>query len=118
MSLAELERVNITREWIDWYREEHKSRARETYLNGGLIKPRHKHWNNPFCTICDKDIEEGNECFLLYVGGYALAYHSECVTEFQSSKKVQNIIAQDRAYRKRIKVDAKRIQDAGSLIRK
>jgi hypothetical protein len=117
MSLANLERVNITGEWIAWYREEHKSRARETHLSGGLIKPRHKHWNNPYCSICDIDIEEGDECFILYVGGHALAYHSECVMEFQSSKKVQNIIAQDRAHRERIRVDPKRIQDAGSLIR-
>lgn len=117
MSLAELERVNITREWIDWYREEHKSRARETHLSGGLIKPRHRHWNNPYCTICDVDIKEDDECFILYVGGHALAYHSECVAEFQSSKKVQNIIAQDRSYRERIKVNQKIIQYADSLIR-
>lgn len=117
MSLAELERVTITNEWIDWYRGEHKSRARETHLKGGLIKPRHRHWNNPFCTICDGELEEGDDCFLLYVGGHALAYHADCIVEFQNSKKIRNIMAQDRSYRKKIEVNPEKIQDARTLLR-
>ena len=69
MALDGLEGRVITREWIDWYREEHKSRAREVRFEGGLVKPRHPHWNLPYCSICDLDFEVEEEFYLLYVGG-------------------------------------------------
>ena len=69
LTLDGLEKRVVTREWIDWYREEHKSRAREVRLEGGLVKPRHPHWNLPFCNICDMDFEVEEEFYLLYVGG-------------------------------------------------
>jgi hypothetical protein len=117
MSLGELERKIITKEWIDQYRQEHKSRARETRLHGGLIKPRHRHWNSPFCTICDEELDEGDDCFLLYVGGRAVAYHAQCIIENQKTKKVCNIISQDRGFRKKIKVNPEKVLEVSEPFR-
>ena len=89
----------VTREWIDWYREEHKSRAKEVHLEGGLVKPRHPHWNLPYCSICDRDFEVEEEFYLLYVGGHAVGYHVDCVYLNIDTAKVRNIISQDKGYR-------------------
>ena len=99
LALEGLERRMITREWIDWYREEHKSRAREVRLEGGLVKPRHPHWNLPYCSICDLDFEVAEEFYLLYVGGHAVGYHVDCVHLNIDTAKVRNVISQDRGYR-------------------
>ena len=96
-----LERRAITKEWIDWYREEHKSRAKELRLKGGLVKPRHPHWNLPYCNICDRDFEVDDESYVLYVGGHEVRYHIDCVLSNLDTDKLRNVISQDRSYRKR-----------------
>ena len=101
MASERLERKAITKEWIDWYREEHKSRAQEVRLKGGLVKPRHPHWNLPYCNICDKDFEVGDESYLLYVGGHEVGYHIDCILSNLDTDKVKNIVSQDRSYRER-----------------
>jgi hypothetical protein len=100
-SLKDLEKVSISRDWIEWYKEEHKSRAFQTKLKGGLLKPRHPHRNLPYCNICDTDLEQYDECFLLYVGGHLVPYHTDCIANQLSSDKIKNIILQDRGYRKK-----------------
>jgi hypothetical protein len=99
--LDRLERRVVTKEWIDHYREEHKSRAQEVRLKGGLIKPRHPHWNLPFCNLCDRDFEVEEDFYMLYVGGHPVGYHVECVLENLDTSKLRNIMNQDRSYRER-----------------
>jgi hypothetical protein len=101
MTLEMLEKRAVTRKWINWYREKHKSRAREVRLKGGLVKLRHPHLNVSYCNICDRDLEEGEEIFLLYVGGHAVGYHVECILENLNTRKVKNVISQDKNYRKK-----------------
>jgi hypothetical protein len=97
-----LERRVVTREWIDRYREEHKSRAQEVQLKGGLVKPRHPHWNLPYCNICDTDFEVDDESYVLYVGGHEVGYHIDCILHNLDTDKVKNIVSQDRGYRERL----------------
>jgi len=102
-----LERRVVTKEWIDRYREEHKSRAKEVRLKGGLVKPRHPHWNLPYCNICDTDFEVDDESYVLYVGGHEVVYHVDCVLSNLDTDKVRNVISQDRSYRKKHGLEAR-----------
>jgi len=111
-----LERRAVTKEWIDWYREEHKSRAQELRLKGGLVKPRHPHWNLPYCNICDMDFEVDDESYVLYVGGHEVGYHVDCVLHNLDTSKVRNIVSQDRSYRRRHGLWA-RAGDVGEVLR-
>ena len=97
-----LERKVVTKDWIDRYREEHKSRAQEIHLKGGLVKPRHPHWNLPYCNICDRDFEVGDESYRLYVGGHEVRYHIDCILHNLNTDKVKNIVSQDRGHRERL----------------
>lgn len=106
MASERLERMVVTKDWIERYREEHKSRALEVRLKGGLVKPRHPHWNLPYCNICDRDFEVGDESYLLYVGGHEVGYHIDCVLSNLDSDKVKNIVSQDRGYRERLSLSA------------
>ncbi len=102
MASERLVRKEVTKDWIERYREEHKSRAQEVHLKGGLVKPRHPHWNLPYCNICDKDFDVGDESYLLYVGGHEVGYHIDCVLSNLDTDKVKNIVSQDRGYRERL----------------
>ncbi len=97
-----LERTVISDQWMEEYRREHISRAFEVRLKGGLIKPRHTHRNNPFCNICDRDYEELDLGYRLYVGGRPVVYHVDCIEASWDTKKVKNILAQDRGFRRRL----------------
>ncbi|UCH57869.1 MAG: hypothetical protein JSV18_02910 [Candidatus Bathyarchaeota archaeon] len=114
MKLDKLERMIISEDWIDWYRNEHKSRARETHLPGGITIARHRHWNLPFCSFCDEEVEEGDECYILFVGGHAVAYHSDCLVEHKDTRKVKNIVAQDRSFRMKM-LDKNNVEDEQPL---
>jgi hypothetical protein len=107
MAFKELEKIVISEKWIEEYRRVHKSRALEVRLKGGLIKPPHPHRNQPFCNICDKDFEEWDVGYRLYVGGLSLVYHVDCIMKTWDSKKVSNIVAQDRGYRRRLEGENK-----------
>jgi hypothetical protein len=97
-----LERTVISEDWMGEYRREHISRAFEVRLKGGLIKPRHPHRNNPYCNICDEDYDELDLGYRLYVGGRPVVYHVDCIEANLDTKKVKNIVAQDRGFRKRV----------------
>ncbi len=97
-----LERIVISDRWMEEYRKEHISRAFEVRLKGGLIKPRHPHRNNPYCNICDKEYEELDLSYRLYVGGRPVVYHVDCIEANLDTKKVKNIIAQDRGFRRKV----------------
>lgn len=101
MAFKNLEKTVITDRWIEDYRRDHISRAFEVRLKGGLIKPRHPHRNHPYCNICDEDYEEWDVGYRLYVGGHPVVYHSDCIEASWDTKKVKNIVAQDRGYRRR-----------------
>ena len=96
--------MDITKDWIESYREKHKSRAKEVHLKGGLVKPRHPHMNLPYCNICDKDFKEGDESYRFYVGGHAVNYHIDCVLQNLDTSKIKNIISQDKGYREKNKI--------------
>jgi hypothetical protein len=113
MEFEGLKSIDIKKEWINWYREEHKSRAFETSLKGGLKKPRHPHLNHPYCNLCDEDIQESETCFILYVGGHLVPYHVSCITANRNTLKVKNIISQDRSFREKHAIKDK--PDTGSL---
>ncbi len=81
MAFRELEKIVVSDRWIDEYRREHISRAFEVRLKGGLIKPRHPHRNNPYCNICDRDYEELDLGYRLYVGG------TRCSTTWTASRR-------------------------------
>jgi hypothetical protein len=106
MASERLERKEVTKDWIERYREEHKSRAQEVCLKGGLVKPRHPHWNLPYCNICDRDFEVGDESYLLYVGEHEVRYHIDCILHNLDTDKVKNIVSQDRGYRERLSLRA------------
>ncbi len=97
-----LERTVISDQWMEEFRKEHISRAFEVQLKGGLIKPRHPHRNNPYCNICDRDYEELDLGYRLYVGGRPVVYHVDCIEANLDTKKVRNIVAQDRGFRRRL----------------
>ena len=97
-----LEKTVISDRWIEEFRREHISRAFEVRLKGGLIKPRHPHRNHPYCNICDKDYEEWDLGYRLYVGGRPVVYHVDCIEANWDTRKVKNIVAQDRGFRRRI----------------
>ncbi len=97
-----LEKVVISENWMEEYRQKHISRAFEVRLKGGLIKPRHPHRNNPYCNICDKEYEELDLGYRLYVGGRPVVYHVDCIEANLDTKKVKNIMAQDRGFRRRM----------------
>jgi hypothetical protein len=100
MVFKDLEKLVINDRWIEDFRKEHISRAFEVRLKGGLIKPRHPHRNHPYCNICDKDYEEWDVGYRLYVGGRPVVYHSECIEASWDTKKVKNVVAQDRGFRR------------------
>jgi hypothetical protein len=102
MASERLERKEVTKDWIERYREKHKSRAQEVRLKGGLVKPRHPHRNLPYCNICDEDFEVGDESYKLYVGGHEVRYHIDCILHNLNTNKVKNIVSQDRGYRERL----------------
>ena len=102
MAFRDLEKIVISDRWIEDYRREHISRAFEVRLKGGLIKPRHPHRNHPYCNICDKDYEEYDVGYRLYVGGHPVVYHSDCIDANWDTKKVKNIVAQDGGFRRRL----------------
>jgi len=97
-----LEKVVVSDSWIGEFRREHISRAFEVRLKGGLIKPRHPHRNHPYCNICDEDYEEWDVGYRLYVGGRPVVYHVDCIEANWNTRKVKNIVAQDRGFRRRI----------------
>ena len=102
MAFRDLEKIVISGRWIEDYRREHKSRAFEVRLKGGLIKPRHPHRNHPYCNICDEDYEEWDVGYRIYIGGNPVVYHVDCITQNWNTKKVKNIVAQDRGFRRRL----------------
>ena len=102
MAFSDLEKVVVSERWIEEFRRKHIARAFEVRLKGGLIKPRHPHRNYPFCNICDEDYEEWDEGYRLYVGGHPVIYHAECIEANRDTKKVKNILAQDRGFRRRM----------------
>ena len=102
MEFKDLEKIVVSDRWIDEYRREHIARAFEVRLKGGLIKPRHPHRNHPYCNICDRDYEEWDVGYKLYVGGRPVVYHADCIEANWDTKKVKNILAQDRGFRRRL----------------
>lgn len=102
-----LEKTVISDRWIEEFRRKHISRAFEMRLKGGLIKPRHPHRNYPYCNICDEDYEELDLGYRLYVGGHPVVYHVDCIEANWNTKKVKNIVAQDRGYRRRVEGERK-----------
>ena len=102
MIFRDLEKVVISEHWLKEFREKHIARAFEVRLKGGLIKPRHPHRNYPYCNICDEDYEEWDVGYRLYVGGHPIVYHAECIQASWDTKKVKNILAQDRGFRRRL----------------
>jgi hypothetical protein len=97
-----LEKVVISDRWMEEYKEAHISRAFEVRLKGGLIKPRHPHRNHPYCNICDQEYVELDLGYRLYVGGRPVVYHVDCIEAHLDTKKVKNIVAQDRGFRRRV----------------
>jgi len=97
-----LEKTVISDRWIEEFRQEHISRAFEVRLKGGLIKPRHPHRNYPYCNICDEDYEEWDLGYRLYVGGRPVVYHVDCIEANWNTRKVKNIVGQDRGFRRRM----------------
>ena len=61
---------------------------------------------NPYlvemANICDKDYEEWDLGYRLYVGGRPVVYHVDCIEANWDTRKVKNIVAQDRGFRRRI----------------
>jgi len=102
-----LEKTVISDRWIEEFRREHISRAFEVRLKGGLIKPRHPHRNYPYCNICDEDYEEWDLGYRLYVGGHPVVYHVDCIEANWNTRKVKNIVGQDRGYRRRVEGERK-----------
>jgi hypothetical protein len=102
MAFRELEKVVISDRWIEDYRRKHISRAFEVRLKGGLIKPRHPHRNHPYCNICDKDYEVWDVGYKLYVGGHPVIYHSNCIQANWETKKVRNIVGQNKGFRRKM----------------
>jgi len=102
-----LEKVVVSDKWIGEFRREHISRAFEVRLKGGLIKPRHPHRNHPYCNICDEEYEEWDLGYRLYVGGRPVLYHVDCIEANWNTRKVKNIVAQDRGFRRRMKGEKK-----------
>ena len=82
-----LEKVVISDRWIEEFRLKHISRAFEVRLKGGLIKPRHEEWDLGY---------------RLYVGGRPVVYHVDCIEANWNTKKVKNILGQDRGFRRRL----------------
>ena len=97
-----LEKVVISENWMEEYKQKHISRAFEVRLKGGLIKPRHPHRNHPYCKICDEDYEEWDLGYRLYVRGRPVVYHVDCIEANWNTRKVKNILAQDRGFRRRL----------------
>ena len=102
MAEIRLEKTVISELWMEEYRKAHISRAFEVRLKGGLIKPRHPHRNNPYCNICDREYDELDLGYRLYVGGRPVVYHVDCIEANIDTKKVKNIVAQDRGFRRRL----------------
>ncbi len=102
-----LEKTVISDRWIGEFRRKHISRAFEVRLKGGLIKPRHPHRNHPYCNICDEDYEEWDLGYRLYVGGRPVVYHVDCIEANWDTRKVKNIVAQDRGFRRRVEGERK-----------
>ena len=100
MAFRDLEKVVVSDRWIEEFRQEHIARAFEVRLKGGLIKPRHPHRNHPYCNICDTDYEEWDVGYRLYVGGRPVLYHADCIVASWDTRKVKNIVAQDRGFRR------------------
>jgi len=100
MVFKDLEKLVVSDRWIEEFRKDHISRAFQVRLKGGLIKPRHPHRNHPYCNICDTDYEEWDVGYRLYVGGHPVVYHAECIEANWDTKKVKNIVAQDRGFRR------------------
>lgn len=107
MEFRDLEKIVIADLWIEEYRREHIARAFEVRLKGGLIKPRHPHRNHPYCNICDEDYEEWDLGYRLYVGGRPVVYHVDCIEANWDTRKVKNIVDQDRGFRKRMEGERK-----------
>ena len=115
MAFRDLEKLVVSDRWIEEFRQEHIARAFEVRLKGGLIKPRHPHRNYPYCNICDTDYEEWDVGYRLYVGGRPVLYHADCIVASWDTKKVKNIVAQDRGFRRnREKEAAKEVSEVAS----
>lgn len=101
----EAHRGIIIQEFIDWYKERHKTRGASRYTRR-IYFTEHRHGSNPFCNICDQVLAIGDDCYLFYVGGGGrggqLPYHVSCFKDARESKQ-KNIIYQDRAWHKRIR---------------
>ena len=111
MAFRDLEKLVISDQWIEDYRREHISRAFEVRLKGGLIKPRHPHRNHPYCNICDMDYEGWDVGYRIYVGGHAVVYHKECIEASWDTKKVRNILAQDRGFRRKLRESSEKANE-------
>ena len=101
MGVQKLEKIVVSDKWIEKFKQDHISRAFEVRLKGGLIKPRHPHRNHPYCNICDVDYEEWDLGYRIFVGGHPVVYHVDCIEANWNTKKVRNILAQDRGYRRK-----------------
>lgn len=96
------ERIHITQQHIDEYREAHEGRkkwgrSRHGYSMVGI----HPHENNPYCKVCDEEYQVGDEVYKFYVGrGYLIYYHIDCFNSANSNRQ-RSILYQDRAVRSR-----------------
>ena len=86
------QKTTVNEEWIQWFKLQHSGRERYP----------HRHGNDPYCGICDKNIEPNEEVYLFYVGGglrrNLKPYHVDCVDN-HINFKVKAIVEQDRAFR-------------------
>lgn len=80
----------MTLDWERWYRNLHRGRT-------------HRHGSAPYCEICDRKIDFGEEFYIFYVGGGTVRnltpYHIRCVDENSGSSEVARIVLQDREFR-------------------
>ena len=84
------QKIVVDQDFIQWFKLQHSGRKRYP----------HRHGDNPFCGICDKELKPEEEVYLFYVGGglrrNLRPYHVECIRDTLRTKA---IVEQDRAFR-------------------
>lgn len=98
------ERRVLTLDWKQWYKNLHSERELERLDESRMaVIPPNKHGSDPFCDICDKKIEFGEEFYIFFVGGRSrrnvTPYHVKCVDKNSDDLKVRRIVEQDKALR-------------------
>lgn len=99
----EANRGTVGHEFIDRYKEKHKSRGTPRYTRR-IYLTEHRHGSDPFCNVCDQVLIVGDDIFLFYIGGGwggQIPYHVSCFRDAKESKQL-NIIYQDRAVRRKL----------------